>query len=55
MNDQTPSLDEVKAMIDAPERADRANLRPWMMAHFDENGDEQRRVHQLPEWMRVAD
>jgi hypothetical protein len=44
-----PTLDELKTLIDGLERADRASQRPWMIPHFDENGDEQRRVDVLPE------
>ena len=52
MGDTTPTLDEVKAMIERLDRADRASLRPWLNAHFDEKGDEQRKVYELPNWLR---
>ena len=42
MNDEQPKLEDVKSAIDSLERADRAMLRPWMLAHFDESGDQQR-------------
>jgi hypothetical protein len=48
------ALAELNQMIDSLDRADRANPRPRMIAHFDENGDEQRRVHVLPQWMKDA-
>lgn len=39
------TLAAVQSMIDRLPREDRANLRPWILARFDENGDEQKRVH----------
>jgi len=39
---ERPTLDEVKRNIDALERVDRASLRPWILVHFDDNGDPQR-------------
>lgn len=43
--DVASDLVAVKAAIDLLEREDRATLRPWMLAHFDESGDPVRRVH----------
>jgi hypothetical protein len=34
-------LEDVQRMIDALQRADRAMLRPWMLAHYDEMGNGQ--------------
>ena len=48
------ALAEVIVFDEQLDRDDRASLRPWMIAHFDENGDENRRVHELPQWMRDA-
>ena len=43
-----------RTMIDQLGRNDRAFLRPWMLAHYDESGDKHRMVRDLPEWMRDA-
>jgi len=40
--DTRPTLEEVKTHVDALERADRASLRPWMLAHFDDDGNPER-------------
>jgi hypothetical protein len=42
-NDTTPTLDEVKALIDQLNRADRANLRSWILAHYEVDGSKHRR------------
>jgi hypothetical protein len=42
------ALAKVKAMIDQLDRAGRAFLRPWLLAHFDENGDELRGYVERP-------
>lgn len=41
----SPELASVQTAIDGLEREERANLRPWMLAHFDELGGATRRVH----------
>jgi hypothetical protein len=51
---ESAELAQVQAMIDELERNDRAFLRPWMLAHYDESGDPPRMVSDLPKWMRDA-
>ena len=42
-------LSRVKGMIDALDREDRASLRPWVLAHYDDDGNEQRGYQPPPE------
>lgn len=44
-----PTLDEVKAMIDRLDRADRAMLRPWILGRYEVDGSKHRRIHDAPE------
>jgi hypothetical protein len=47
MNEPTLNLEQIKAQIDALPREDRANLRPWILAHYDVDGSKHRRIHDL--------
>jgi hypothetical protein len=40
-DEQRPTLEQVKAMIERLDRADRAMLRPWMLARYDAQGQRQ--------------
>jgi hypothetical protein len=44
MTTDSPALADVKAQIETLGREDRASLRPWMLAHYDEHGDPHRRI-----------
>jgi hypothetical protein len=51
MNDaEQPSLESVKLAIHALDRADRASLRPWILARFDDDGDSQHGYQPPPRW-----
>jgi hypothetical protein len=43
--DEPPTPDEVKAMIDRLDRAERAMLRTWILARYEVDGAPHRRVH----------
>lgn len=45
---ESPELAAIKAAIEQLPREDRANLRPWMLAHYDEDGNERPRVTKPP-------
>ena len=42
---EPPSLDEVRALIDRLDRAERAMLRPGILAHYEADGRRHRRMH----------
>lgn len=43
-NDEPPTLEAVKALIDRLDREDRAMLRPWILARYEVDGRPHRRA-----------
>jgi hypothetical protein len=48
------NLDEVQRLVDDLPREDRASLRPWLLAHFDDDGNPQRGYQPPPGPMSIV-